>query len=209
MDQSAFVVMMMVMVVIVMVMRVVVVVRVYFGHFESWNAERSLASLSTMRYAAAPTAKICSKDPESGFRMSHEERDYEKQLREHGFRVTWQRIVVLDAVCDVGGHASTAAVVKRVAELDPSIDLSTIYRALDVLTQAQLVVSAEIDGVRVYEIAEPVPHHHLICRQCGAVQPLSHKAVQPLLDHVLREHGFQIESEHLVLSGLCATCQAS
>ncbi|MBZ0295901.1 MAG: transcriptional repressor [Anaerolineae bacterium] len=138
--------------------------------------------------------------------MSHEERDYIKQLHKHGFRVTLQRLIVLDAVCDVGGHATIASIFKRVEDLDPTIDQSTIYRALDVLTEAQLVVSSVIDGTRVYEIAASTPHHHLVCKRCGEMQPLSQEMVQPLLERIQKESGFRVEPDHLILPGICSKC---
>lgn len=139
--------------------------------------------------------------------MSHEEQDYIARLHKYGFRVTVQRLMVLDAVCDIGGHATLSAISQRVEELDPSIAPSTIYRALDVLLEAKLIVSSEIDGIgKVYEIAGEMPHHHLVCKQCGDVQMLTHDAVRPFLNHLRNEYGFCVEMNHLTLSGLCRSC---
>lgn len=139
--------------------------------------------------------------------MSHEQRDYIEQLHQHGYRVTSQRLIVLDAVCEVGGHASIESIVRRVRELDSTIDQSTIYRALEILTNAKLIVSSKIDGVRVYEIVDNTPHHHLVCRVCGNIQQLNHDMIQPCLHRIQLESGFQVEPEHFILSGLCSECR--
>lgn len=140
--------------------------------------------------------------------MSHEDRDYIEQLRLHGFRVTMQRLIVLDAVCDVGGHATFAAIAVRVKDLDPTISQSTIYRTLDMLVEAELIVSSEMDSAeRIYEIAGNTPHHHLVCNGCGEVQRLNHTMVESLFNHIQESKGFQVTTDHLILPGLCAKCR--
>lgn len=140
--------------------------------------------------------------------MPHQNIDYEARLREHGYRVTPQRLIILDAICQVGGHATYGQIHERVRAVDPGIDPSTIYRTLEVLCDAGLVVSAEIDadGKR-YEIAERTPHHHLVCRRCGALQDLEHAILAPLLEQISEKFGFCVQSDHVVLHGLCAHCQ--
>ena len=99
--------------------------------------------------------------------MTHESKDYIQTLREQGYRVTPQRLIVLDAICDIGGHAEISQIMARVNFLDNTIDKSTVYRAIDVLIEVGLVTLTELDNqVRVYNIAGS-DHHHLVCRTCG------------------------------------------
>ncbi|MBZ0305229.1 MAG: transcriptional repressor [Anaerolineae bacterium] len=140
--------------------------------------------------------------------MSHENVDYIKILRKKGYRVTSQRLTILDAVCDVGGHATIGQIYGRVKELDPSIDQSTIYRALDILCDVGLIVSAESETEgKVYEIAGPKPHHHLICQNCGDMQTLEHQLVQAFFDVVQQHYAFSPDDEHLILHGICQRCR--
>lgn len=137
--------------------------------------------------------------------MTHENIDYIEILRRQGFRVTSQRLTVLDAVCDIGGHATLEQIQQRVKEIDPQIDPSTIYRALHVLCRAGLIVSAELDG-KVYEIAGETPHHHLVCTLCGGVQALDHIFVQQFYDQLQQKFGFVVSTDHLTLAGVCNQC---
>ncbi len=139
--------------------------------------------------------------------MSHDEIKFMKLMQSRGFRVTPQRLLILDAVCEGQGHTTFGEIYRRVKELDSTIDQSTIYRTLDVLCEIGIVVSADIgeDGT-VYEIAGKPPHHHIVCRECGAVQALNLDDVQTLFDAVQREEGFKVQTNHLVLSGLCREC---
>jgi Fur family ferric uptake transcriptional regulator len=142
--------------------------------------------------------------------MSHNAIDYEGLLRAAGHRVTPQRVLILDAVCDAGGHTTLGQVYARVREVDRTIDRSTLYRALKLFVALGLVVSADTgDGETYYEIARPQRHHHLVCRQCGSETEIDHALLQPVFDQVLRQHGFRLDSDHIVLFGTCANCGRS
>lgn len=139
--------------------------------------------------------------------MSHEEKDYIQQLHAKGYRVTPQRLIVLDAVCEVGGHATFGAIYARVKELDPTIDQSTIYRALDVLSDAGLITVAEMgEQGKIYNIAGDADHHHLRCQSCGLVLTIPTIYLNPLKKALQEQHGFYLQTDHIVLLGLCANC---
>ncbi|HZW05229.1 MAG TPA: Fur family transcriptional regulator [Anaerolineaceae bacterium] len=142
--------------------------------------------------------------------MSHNERDYAGMLRARGYRVTPQRRMVLDAVCEGGGHLTLDEVHARLEHKDPPVSLSTLYRALDFLVNQQLVVAAQrSDGKTVYEIARPAPHHHLVCRACGAELEISHTEVEKLYDRIRTQYDFSLDCDHLTLRGLCRKCAQS
>jgi Fur family ferric uptake transcriptional regulator len=61
----------------------------------------------------------------------------------------------------------------------------------------------------VYELVGDAPHHHLVCRGCGQSLELSHASVASLFAAIEREHGFIIETNHLVLRGVCVACAAT
>jgi Fe2+ or Zn2+ uptake regulation protein len=138
--------------------------------------------------------------------MSHNTLDYASRIREQGYRLTPQREIILDSLCEIGHHATVGELYDRVQEKAPAIDRATIYRAVKFFCDLQLVVGAEIKGETVYEIAGHTPHHHLVCRNCGEIQALENHHFQSLLDHLDQEHGFQAEIDHLTIPGLCHHC---
>jgi len=140
--------------------------------------------------------------------MTHEEKDYITILRSKGYRITPQRLIVLDAICEHNGHATLADIQSTVNHLDSTIDRSTIYRALDVLREVGLIVESEIENIgKVYRISGESDHHHLVCVSCGTVLSISHDSAEPLLQHLLKEYGFELLADHLVFNGLCKDCQ--
>lgn len=140
--------------------------------------------------------------------MSHETIDYFEILHSKGYRVTPQRVVILDAVCEGGGHTTVGEIYARAKRMDPAIDRSTLYRALDLFQQVGLVVSAEIGtGEKVYEVAESEAHYHLICRGCGHTEIIDHELIHPLFEMIEQRYRFAIQTDHHVIFGECATCQ--
>jgi Fur family ferric uptake transcriptional regulator len=139
--------------------------------------------------------------------MSHNPAECAAQIREQGFRVTPQRMLLLDAICEGGGHTSFEEIYERVRAKAPGINQATVYRSLDFLCELRLVVSAEIEGRTVYEIAGERRHHHLVCKGCGAVQELGDYHFHDLREHLLQEHGFQAGLDHVVVTGLCPQCR--
>jgi Fur family ferric uptake transcriptional regulator len=134
--------------------------------------------------------------------------DYEGIIRAAGHRVTLQRVMILDAVCEGGGHTTLKEVYGRLHTMDATIDRSSLYRALKLFVALGLVVSAEnASGETVYEIPKPRPHHHLICRHCGKEQEIGQEAIAGMVTTVCEWYGFAVEADHLVLHGLCAQCQ--
>ena len=132
-------------------------------------------------------------------------------IRAKGHRLTVQRQLILDAVCQAGGHASPDDIHRIVQRRAPAINRATVYRALNFLCRLGLVTSTlGRHGRLEYEIAGPHPHHHLICQQCATRVELPHTQVAPLLEAIKEQFDFQVANHtHLSLFGLCAQCQAS
>ena len=141
--------------------------------------------------------------------MTHDALRWEQVLWDAGHRVTRQRALILEAVCSVGGHTPLGEIYLRVQRMDRSIDRSTVYRALRLFVELGLVVAADTgDGEVYYEVSKLTPHHHLVCRRCGEESEIGDAALRAMFDEVLTRHDFLIETDHLVLFGLCRACRA-
>ena len=139
--------------------------------------------------------------------MSHNELGYADRIREQGYRLTPQRQIIMDTLCEMGGHAAVGDIYERVNAQVPTIDRATVYRTIRFFQDLRLIVSTEMDGVVLYEVARLTPHHHLVCRHCGQVQGLSNAHLNDLVAHLQNEHDFRAEIDHLTLHGVCAACQ--
>ena len=140
--------------------------------------------------------------------MSHQKIDYVDIMRSNGFRVTPQRLHILDAICEGQGHTTLGEIFARVRQKDATIDRSTLYRTLDFFVELGLVVAADTGvGEKVYEIAQPDPHHHLVCKKCGQELEIDHATMTQALHVIEEKYSFAINMDHVVLFGLCEECQ--
>jgi len=136
------------------------------------------------------------------------ETEFLKRLHEAGLRVTPQREMVLAALHEVEGLVTAEEVHHLVQKSASAVDISTVYRTLDLLVQFGFVAVIEgDDGHRRYELLGlHGPHVHLVCHRCGAVEGIPLNEVQPLLAALQAAHGFTVIPEKLTIAGLCKAC---
>jgi Fur family transcriptional regulator, ferric uptake regulator len=134
--------------------------------------------------------------------------DFIRELRERGFRMTAQREMVLGVLHEIDGFATVDEIYRRVHSLSAAVDISTVYRTLDLLQDFSLIASVEgSDGQRRYELLiDHLAHAHLVCIECGAVIGAAFDTLQPAADDIRNRYGFAIDLGHLKLSGWCSQC---
>lgn len=134
-----------------------------------------------------------------------------KHLRERGLRFTPQREMVLAVMHQIERLATAEEVYARVRNINSSVDISTIYRTLDLLQEFQLVASFDLgDGQRRYKhLGVHGPHLHLVCRSCGEVLGLELEEMQEFTDYLAEVYGFKAELGHATIPGLCRECWAT
>lgn len=129
-----------------------------------------------------------------------------EQLRRRGFRLTPQRLAILEVVQGSHGHLSAAEIFERAGQKLPGVTEATIYRTLDFLVEQGLALIAHVGSGRiVYETAAE-SHHHLICRKCGGMLAVDHHDLEPLYHHLEDLTGYRLDSSHLTFFGLCPAC---
>ena len=88
-----------------------------------------------------------------------------RKFAEQGYRLTPQRMMVLSAIENSTNHISAEEIYARVAAEYPHVNISTVYRTLELLKRLGLVTETDLGGGRVrYHPAERGHHHHLICK---------------------------------------------
>ena len=135
--------------------------------------------------------------------------DFAQHLRSQGYRLTPQRHLILKAVRQAGRHVTPEQVYETVHRQNPAISRATIYRTLDFLCEMRLIHALYWGGQMYYEISGEGPHHHLICRTCGAIESCDHTLLEDLAAAISRRHRFDIDLDHMALFGLCRQCRAA
>ena len=127
----------------------------------------------------------------------------------HGYRLTPQRLAILQVIQHSQGHLSASEIFERSLQILPGITEATIYRTLDFLVAQGLALIAHVGSGRiVYESAHH-HHHHLICRKCGGSVVISQQDLQPIYDQLASLTGFRLDSSHVTFFGLCPNCQSA
>jgi Fur family ferric uptake transcriptional regulator len=130
-----------------------------------------------------------------------------RELSQKGLRMTPQRLMIVAAVENSTNHISAEEIYEQVIEKYPNVNISTVYRTLDMLAEMSLVTKTDLGDGRVrYHPADKGHHHHLVCRECGAIIDLDEKALAGLQETLLRDYNFIADLRHLGISGKCVKC---
>jgi Fur family transcriptional regulator, ferric uptake regulator len=136
-------------------------------------------------------------------------REWDEQLRARGYRVTPQRQLVLEAVARLG-HATPEEIGAQVQQTARGVNISTIYRTLELLEQIGMVTHTHLGhGAPTYHLASDADHVHLVCRECGRVSEIGPDAIRPLITALDERHGFETDVGHLTVFGRCQDCRAA
>ncbi len=129
-------------------------------------------------------------------------------LREHGYRLTPQRLMVLEAIHEAQSHVSAEELYSQVRVKYPQVNISTVYRTLELLKNLGLVTETDLgSGVLRYHHADKGHHHHLVCQRCGRMFDLDESVLDSLSGALIREHGFVPDLRHLAIFGCCRDCR--
>jgi Fur family transcriptional regulator, ferric uptake regulator len=134
--------------------------------------------------------------------------DWRADLRARGYRLTPQRELVLKAVQEID-HATPEQVLEEVRRTSESVNISTVYRTLDLLEELGLVSHTHLGpGAPAYHAMTEPDHVHLVCRRCDRVTQAGPDVAADLVAAVADEHGFTTDVRHLTLFGTCGPCSS-
>ena len=136
------------------------------------------------------------------------ERDTADLLRHAGHKMTPQRLMIVSTLRHSEGHLTATKIVDRVRDDYPMVDVSTVYRTLDVLKRMRLATETDMgSGDAEYEWSPEQPHHHLICSSCGEVTELAHRYFEELATRLEAELSFSPDLHHVAIFGICKGCR--
>lgn len=126
-------------------------------------------------------------------------------LRSRGLRLTAQRQLILEAVHELG-HATPEQVHHAVREVAAGVNITTIYRTLELLEELGLVTHTHLShGSPTYHAAND-QHVHLVCRSCGSVGEIDPDLLGPVARELEERQGFLVDIGHVALFGVCSAC---
>jgi Fur family transcriptional regulator, ferric uptake regulator len=146
---------------------------------------------------------------------SNEQRDAERRdvreimerLAEAGGRRTASRQAIVEVIVEAGSHLTAEEIVHQVHTRFPSVNLSTVYRTLDALTDLGIVDHVHFGHGRAVYHRTDEAHQHLVCEACGAVEELPVARLRAFLGMIDRDFGFEVDRRHFAIVGRCGPCR--
>ena len=131
-------------------------------------------------------------------------------IRRAGYRLTPQRVAVWEAVRRDGRHRTAEEIAAEVQQTLPEVNVSTVYRTLELLVGLELVQETRLNGaVTYYEVAPAPVHHHFVCARCGEVGHFDDDLLEPVRQRLLELDGFSVDETRMTVFGLCRACRGS
>ena len=124
-------------------------------------------------------------------------------------RMTRQRRLILGEFQTPGKHFTADEVYARVRKKLPNISLGTVYRNLDLLSQAGLIKRLHLGGRQKQYDGGMHKHYHVRCVRCGRISDVSADPFGDLDAAAASTSDFAILGHQLEFEGLCAKCKAA
>jgi len=129
-------------------------------------------------------------------------------LHNMGYRLTPQRVMVLEAVEHADSHISADEIYSQISARYPNVNISTVYRTLELLEKLGMVTKTDMGDGRVrYHSIDKGHHHHLVCQNCGEIIDFEEGFMNTLWVDIMEKYGFKVNMKHMALFGLCRKCQ--
>ena len=130
-----------------------------------------------------------------------------KAVKKTGHRLTPQRVIILSALAEGGGHVGVDAVFRRAKESYQYMDIATVYRTLHLLKKLGVVTEVSMSNRLHFELTDPeARHHHMVCRICSKTFDLSPSYLEEFRSTLAKDIGFEPDLEHFAIGGRCASC---
>ena len=122
-------------------------------------------------------------------------------------RPTRQRRAVQEALQSFGDFRSAQEIHELLGARGEEVGLATVYRTLQRLAEhGEVDVLRTEDGEAIWRRCSDSPHHHLVCRSCGATVEVEGPAVERWTSSIASMHGFSDISHNLEIFGTCPRC---
>ena len=128
---------------------------------------------------------------------------------------TRQREVLLDYLRSVPGkHVTAADVCTYLRKQGAPIGQATVYRRLESLVDEGIINKYIIDSnsPACFEYVDSSSHiagdicFHCKCEKCGKLVHLHCDELSGIIEHLYKDHRFELDPKRTVFYGLCETC---
>lgn len=118
-----------------------------------------------------------------------------------------QREAIVNFLKTRDDHPTADVVYQNIKETIPNISLGTVYRNLNQLANAGMILRLPCDGKTDRFDAKTHPHCHFMCRSCGAVSDIPIDPSDRLIAEASSASANHIETTSVLFYGICSECE--
>jgi Fur family transcriptional regulator, peroxide stress response regulator len=128
------------------------------------------------------------------------------QLKENGFKITPQRLAIIDALVENRyEHPGATLIYEAACKKARRVSLSTVYATLKEFSENGLIRQLEFDRMENRYDVDLLDHVNLICKRCGKIFDYAIPASLEPRD-IARKSGFVVTDTRLEFHGYCRDC---
>jgi Fur family ferric uptake transcriptional regulator len=121
--------------------------------------------------------------------------------------MTNQREIILRELRKSRQHLSADELYERVKKSMPRISLATVYRNLEILSEAGMIAKLEISGRQKRFDFDIEEHDHIYCIKCQRVDNLTLDRKSIGTVNLDPDTGYSVQGYRLEVAGICPDCQ--
>lgn len=128
-------------------------------------------------------------------------------LRNHGLKVTPQRLAVYSTLYDMENHPTVEMLYQKLQPDHPTMSLATVYKALQVLVHVGLVQQLNMGEDSFRYDAKTMQHSHVRCTKCNRVDDVLDVDDDLVMGSVAAKTAYRLTGRQMYFFGLCSNCQ--
>ena len=101
-------------------------------------------------------------------------------FRDHGLKLTIQRLAIFNSIISRKDHPSTEQVYESLKEKYPTISLATIYKTLHIFNELGLIQELNFSDGNIRYDPNMELHINIVCIKCGGITDYSNKKIKDL-----------------------------
>ena len=148
--------------------------------------------------------------PANDYYINYSKKDNNLQkvfVMKNGLRMTHQREVILYELQKDINHPTVETLYQLVKKKVPHISIATVYRNLEVLSEAGIITKVEIGGRKKRFDRDLGQHNHIYCVQCNRLDNIEFEQGQKFSPTPEDDLGYQITGCRVEFFGTCPKCQ--
>lgn len=132
-------------------------------------------------------------------------KDLAQLLADKGFKITPQRVAILEFMHGNDAHPSADEVYQQVKRRYRHISRATVYNTIKSLTEAGVLQEILLQQDKAHFDWNVTRHHHFKCRSCGRVEDIDYRVLTPS-SVAAKIAGYTVQDVRVVMEGRCKRC---